>query len=57
MVTYLTWLLHGNASIYKEPLYIRFVIYNVVDKSLMHKTPSPQAIRQHEVKYTIEMYI
>ena len=33
MVTYLTWLLHGDASNYEEPLYIIFVIYNVVDKN------------------------
>ena len=57
MITYLTWLLHGNASTYKEPLYIRFVIYNVVNKTIMHKTPSPQVFGQHVVKYTIEKYI
>ena len=45
MVTYLTWLLHGDAPIYKEPLNIRFVIYDVVDKTLMHKSSSPQVFR------------
>ena len=40
MVTYLTRLLHVNASIYKESLYIRFVIYNEVDKKLMQQEMS-----------------
>ena len=53
MVTYLILLLHGNASTYKEPLCIRFVIYYVADNILMHKTPSPQVFMQHVVKQTI----
>ena len=57
MVTYLTWLLHGNTYISKEPLYIRFVKYNVVDKNLMHQTASPQVFRQHVVKWEIQIYI